>query len=444
MSKKLVIETAEVFEPLLQPARYKGAYGGRGSGKSHFFAELLIDDAMRFPGEAGEGLRGLCVREIQKSLKQSAKRLIEQKLNDFGLGEKDGFKVYDSVIKTPGDGILEFQGMQDHTAESVKSFEGFQRGWIEEGQTLSSTSLRLLRPTIRWEDVQRGLSSEIWASWNPRRRTDPVDELLRGDELPTGAIIVRANWSDNPFFPKILEQERQDCLRLTPDEYGHTWEGEYATVLKGAYYAEALALAKKQGRIGKLTADPLVKVRSYHDIGGAGKKADAYATWVVQFVGKQIYALDYYEAQGQTLAVHVNWMRDNGYDGIEVVLPHDGVNTNNVTGKRYQDHWEEAGFDVRTVPNQGPGAAMQRVQAARRLFPRIWFDAERCEPGLDALGWYHEKLDEARSIGLGPEHDWSSHGADSFGLMAVDYEEPKTNEERRRNMPRGQNSWMAS
>ena len=121
----LRIETASVFEPLLQPARQKAAFGGRGSGKSHFFAELLVEDALRFPSEAGEGLRGICAREIQKSLKDSAKFLIESKLVKLGLGEADGFKVYTDKIQTPRDGVLVFQGMQDHTSDSIKSFEGF-------------------------------------------------------------------------------------------------------------------------------------------------------------------------------------------------------------------------------------------------------------------------------------------------------------------------------
>jgi phage terminase large subunit len=175
LSRSLEIETAPVFAPLLSPARYKGAHGGRGSGKSHFFAGLLIEDAL-----AERGLLSVCVREIQKSLKESAKRLIEAKLIEFGLGEADGFKVYNEKIQTPGDGVILFQGLQDHTAESIKSLEGFKRAWIEEAQTLSATSLTLLRPTIRTE------GSEIWASWNPRRKNDPIDVLLRGLSRPTG------------------------------------------------------------------------------------------------------------------------------------------------------------------------------------------------------------------------------------------------------------------
>lgn len=407
------IPTARVFAPLLQPARYKGAWGGRGSGKSHFFAEKLIDDSLY-----EKGMLSVCIREIQKTLAQSSKRLIEAKLQDFRLGEPQGFKVFREVIQTPGDGLITFSGMQDHTAESIKSLEGFKRAWCEEAQTISANSLMLLRPTIR------APGSELWFSWNARRKSDPVDLMLRGKELPTGAIVVQANWRDNPWFTDELEQERLDCLRIEPDQYGHIWDGEYLSVAAGAYYAMALRQAKVEHRLGKVAADPLMTIRAIWDIGGTGAKADATAIWIVQFVGREIRFLDYYEAVGQPLAMHVNWLRDHGYEKALCILPHDGAAHEKITDTTYEGALRSAGFDVRVIPNQGAGAAMQRVEAARRLFPQMWFDADKCSGGLEAIGWYHEKKDEARQIGLGPEHDWSSHGADAFGLVAVAYEPP--------------------
>lgn len=223
-SLALQIPTASVFQPLLQPSRYKGAKGGRGSGKSHFFAEKLIDDSLYEPG-----LRSVCIREVQKSLKDSAKRLIEDKLQDLKLGERHGFKVFREVIETPGDGIILFQGMQDHTAESIKSLEGFVRAWVEEAQTLSATSLQLLRPTIRKE------GSELWFSWNPRSSKDPIDMLFCGESPPTDAILVTANWRDNPWFTSVLEQERQDDYANLPRAtYDHVWEGGYSDTIPDA------------------------------------------------------------------------------------------------------------------------------------------------------------------------------------------------------------------
>lgn len=417
MSRELVIDTARVFAPLLKPARYKGAWGGRGSGKSHFFAESLIEDSL-----LNKGLRGVCIREVQKTLKESSKRLIEDKLQSFGLNEADGFKVFNEVVQTPGDGIITFQGMQDHNAESIKSLEGYHRAWVEEAQTLSARSLALLRPTIREE------GSELWFSWNPRRKSDAVDLMLRGGELPTGAVVIRANWKDNPKFPAVLEQERLDCLRLQPEQYAHVWEGGYATVLEGAYYAKAIAEAREQGRIGVVGRDPLMSLRGFVDIGGTGARADAFAMWVGQFVGQQIRVLDYYEAVGQPLATHLAWMRSRGYGPgkLDIWLPHDGDTHDKVYDVSYASAFREAGYTAEVVPNQGKGAAKARIEAGRRLFPSMWFNETTCDAGLAALGWYHEKKDEARSIGLGPDHDWSSHGSDAFGLMCVVYDPPRS------------------
>lgn len=406
----------------MAPAPYKGAHGGRGSGKSHFFGELAVEDATRFPGDCGEGLRMVCIREVQKDLSQSSKRLIEDKLARLGLGEAYGFKVWKDRIETPKDGIIIFKGMNDYTAESAKSLEGFKRAWIDEAQALSARSLSLLRPTIhRWE------GAEIWASWNATRKSDAIDSFFRGPQgLPGSAILVQANWRDNPFWSAAAEAERLLELQLYPERYGHTYEGEYAKAFEGAYFAAMLAKARADGRIGKVTADPLLPLRAFIDIGGSGANADAFTIWIVQWVGQEIRVLDYYEAVGQVLASHVAWLRKRGYQDAILYLPHDGVNENNITGKRYENHLREAGFTVEPpVKNQGKGAASMRIEAVRRLGPKLYFNAETTEDsGLAALGFYHEKKDDVRNIGLGPEHDWSSHGADGFGLMAICYEEP--------------------
>jgi phage terminase large subunit len=426
----LRIETAPVFEPLLQPSRYKGAWGGRGSGKSHFFATLLVAKALSKPG-----FRGLCVREVQKSLKESAKRLIEDKIQSMGLGS--AFECLETEIKTPGAGVISFSGMKDHTAESVKSYEGYDVAWVEEAQSVSARSLSLLRPTIR------APGSELWFSWNPRRKTDPI-EMLRAADLPTGSSVVRANWSDNPWFPAELEQERQDCLRITPDQYEHIWEGDYASITEGAYFAAQLAEAKTKGRIGRVEFDPLMTVRLFVDIGGTGARADAFAMWPTQFIGREIRQRDYYEAVGQPLATHLNWLRSKGYtpDRAEFWLPHDGATNDKVYSVSYESALREAGYKVTVVPNQGKGAAAARIEALRRIFPMIWFDEETTQAGRDALGWYHEKKDDARNIGLGPEHDWSSHGADAEGLMAVAYEEPRERKAANRPQYHGSGGWM--
>lgn len=400
-----------MFLPLLQPARYKGAYGGRGSGKSHFFGELLVEECL-----AEKGTLAVCIREVQKTLAQSSKRLIEAKIRDMGVGSE--FRVFTDKIETPGDGIIIFQGMQDHTAESIKSLEGFRIADVEEAQTLSARSLTLLRPTIR------APGSSIWFRWNPRRKSDPVDDFLRVKK-PEGSVVVAANWRDNPFWTKELEAERLLDFKLYPDRYDHIWEGDYAKAFEGAYFAQGLAKARSDGRIGKVSADPLLPIRAFWDIGGSGASADAMSIWIVQFVGQEIRVLDYIEGVGQVLAFYVSELRSRGYAKAICHLPHDGINENNVTGKRYAQHLMDAEFDVPPpTPNQGRGAAAMRIEAVRRLFPKIWFNEATTEAGRDALGYYHERKDENRNVGLGPEHDWSSHAADAFGLMAICYEEP--------------------
>src|SRR6266498_3426637 len=297
-ARELRIKQAPIFEGFKPPSRYKAAYGGRGSGKSHCFANMAVQDTY-----SENGLRIVCIREVQRTLKESAKRLIEDKLLLYGLKETDGYVVYEDRIATPGGGVITFVGMNNQTAESIKSLEGYGRAWVEEAQTFSQRSLDLLRPTIR----ERG--SQIWFSWNPTRRTDPVDVLFRGDRPPSDAIVINPSWRDNPWWNETLEQERMDCLANQADQYDHIWEGAYQSITSGAYYAASLTAARGSGRIGRVYADPLLPLRAFWDIGGTGAKADHTVIWIAQFVGREIRVLDYYEAQGQPLATHVGWLR---------------------------------------------------------------------------------------------------------------------------------------
>jgi phage terminase large subunit len=212
-SSVLRIETPAVFEPLLQPARYKGAHGGRGSGKSHFFGELWLEESI------SEKLDFVCLRETLKSLEFSVKKLLESKIEAFNAGAY--FEVQDRRIFSKHGGVTIFEGMQNHTAESIKSLEGFDRAWFEEAQNASEKSLTLLRPTIRKP------GSQLWFGWNPYLNTDPIDVLLRGETLPTGAVVVQANYMDNPFLPDVLREEMEFDKRRDPDKYAHVWLGEY-------------------------------------------------------------------------------------------------------------------------------------------------------------------------------------------------------------------------
>lgn len=227
-SSTLEIPTARVFHPLLKPSRYKGVYGGRGSAKSHFFADLTIEHCVAYPG-----LRVVCIREIQRTLKESVKLLIEDKIRAFNLSNQ--FDTKSDRINTPGNGMVLFQGMQDHTADSIKSLEGFDIAYIEQAEMLTNRSIELLRPTIR--SSSRLPTSEIWAAWNPRDASDPIDALLRGPNPPRGSIVVRTNWRENPWFPAELEEERRYDEEHSPQRYAHIWEGEYEPMAVGAIWS---------------------------------------------------------------------------------------------------------------------------------------------------------------------------------------------------------------
>jgi phage terminase large subunit len=216
MSKTLQLPTPAWAEPLLKPSRYKAAHGGRGSGKSHFFGELMVEEHIY-----NQNQRSVCVREVQKSLNQSVKRLLELKIQE--MGASDYFEVQESQIKSKrGDGLIIFQGMQNHTSDSIKSLEGYDRAFVEESQSISQKSLDMLRPTIRKP------GSELWFVWNPDLPTDPVDNFFRSVDLPPeSSIVVPVNYTDNPFFPDVLRDEMEYDKRRDPDKYAWVWLGGY-------------------------------------------------------------------------------------------------------------------------------------------------------------------------------------------------------------------------
>lgn len=361
------------------------------------------------------GIAGVivCGREYQNSLAESSLAEVKAAIESepWLAAHYDCGETY---IRTR-DGRVEFAfvGLR-HNLASIKSKARILLLWVDEAEPVSETAWQVAIPTVREE------GSEIWVTWNPERKGSATDKRFR-NEPPHNSKIVELNWRDNPWFPDKLNRQREEDYERRPDTYAHVWEGEYATIIEGAYYAKHLTQAKAEGRIGRAGRDPLMTVRAHWDIGGTGAKADACAIWIDQFVGSEIRVLDYYERIGQPLSAHVEWLRSHGYSKAQCVLPHDGAQHDKVYAVSYESALRAAEFDVKVIPNMGAGAAMQRVEAARRLFPSIVFDADKTEPGREALGFYHEKRDDKREIGLGPAHDWSSHGADAFGLMCIDY-----------------------
>lgn len=403
-------------------ADVRGAFGGRGSGKTRSFAKMTAVRAHIWAQAGREGII-LCGRQFQNSLDESSleevKAAIQSEdwlLPHFDIGEK--------YIRTRcGRVDYKFTGL-DRNIDSVKSKSRILLCWVDEAEPVTEEAWTKLIPTLREED------SELWVTWNPESERSATHKRFRLSDDPRYRV-VELNWRDNPRFPAILERQRARDKLERPDRYEHIWEGDFARAMEGAYYASHLTRAREEGRIGMVAEDPHLIIRLFCDIGGTGAKADNFVFWAGQFVGTEIRWVNHYEVQGQPIAAHLNWLRSQGYTPgrAKIWLPHDGATHDRVFDVSYESAFSEAQYDVEVVPNQGKGAAMARVEEARHLFSRMRFDEVKCKAGLDALGWYHERRDENRSVGLGPEHDWASHSADAFGLGAVVHEEPVAQEE---------------
>lgn len=378
--------------------------------------------------------RAACIREIQNSLRESVRQLIIDKIQKLGLG--DFFDVLENEIRGRNGSLIIFRGMQSYNAESIKSLEGYDVAWVEEAQSLSEFSLRLLRPTIRKE------GSEIWFSWNPRHDTDAVDAFLRGPHVPKDAIVVEVNWNDNPWFPDVLRAEKDRDYAADPEMAEHVWGGGYEIVSEGAYYARLLVEAERAGRVGYFPPRPNALVKTAWDIG-----VDDYtAVWFVQDDGLHATVIDYYEASGEgaddVIATcmpelfvppkederFADWSRDEalGRLGREMpfkygvhYFPHD---------VRMREWGQGARSRVETVVKLGvkniqKGVAAKpadRIQAVRRILPVVKFHkTPRVELGMKRLRRYRRKWNDALQTYTTPEHDENSHGADAFGEYAI-------------------------
>lgn len=394
-------------------ADVRGSYGGRGSGKTRTFAKMTAVRALMWDAAGREGVI-VCGREHLNSLDDSSMAEVKLAIQSepwlaphFDIGEK--------YIRTKSKRIAyKFSGMEKKTVMSLKSKARILLLWADEAEPITDAAWDIVLPTLREED------SELWVTWNPMRKSSATDRRFRQTKDPRFKV-VELNWRDNPWFPKILERQRLRWLENDPDSYDHVWEGAYATAVKGAYFTKQLSAMRREGRLCRVAADPLMTYRLFCDIGGTGRNSDAFSMWGAQFVGREVRVLDYYEQVGQDVGHHLGWMRDHGYlpNNTGIWLPHDGATKDKVYSVSYQSAFEAADYPVEVVPNQGHGAAVARINALRRIFPAIWMNDSTTQSGVEALGWYHEKWDDERDVGLGPEHDWASHGSDAAGLMAI-------------------------
>ena len=419
----LSVEVPRALKPLLAPARYKGAYGGRGGAKSHFFAEQLL---LRCYAKT---TRAVCIREVQNSLKESVRQLLLDKLQKLGLGQF--FDPLESEIRGVNGSLIVFKGMQSYNAENIKSLEDFDIAWVEEAQTLSDKSLRLLRPTIRKD------GSEVWFSWNPRHDSDPVDKFLRGGSRPANAIIIPVNWYDNPWFPAVLTEEKDYDYANDPEMAEHVWGGGYEIITEGAYFARHIAAAERADRVGYFPHDPTLPVYTGWDLG-----VDDYTViWFFQiFGGVRVRIVDYYEASGLgadeilaealpeytqdaalAAAAMVELDRGRPFKYQRHFLPHDIGNREWGAGAKTRvQTLNTLGVPLAAIHRGVAQDPEERINATRRLLPICEFhQTKRVMLGISRLRRYSRKRNEALGTYVGPLHDENSHGADGFGEFAT-------------------------
>ncbi len=385
---------------LFEPHRYKVAHGGRGSGKSWGFARALLIQA------AGQPLRVGCFREVQKSIKDSVHKLLSDQIEALGLG---GFyEVLETQIRGANGSEFLFAGLAQHTVETIKSYEGLDRAWVEEGQAVSKRSWDVLRPTIRKD------GSEIWCTYNPELETDATHVLFVGDP-PTTAKVVEVNFSDNPWFGGVLEDERAESERKSPKDYANIWLGKCKPAVAGAIYYDQIVEAETQKRIRSVPRDPSLPVHRVWDLGFN----DSMSIILVQRVVSELAIVGYVEDSGRTLADYIADFKGDDYRGWnwgKDWLPHDGFARRHQTGKTDEEVLIGLGCKVDKTPNM---EVEQGIRQARMVFPRCYFDRTKASRLLECLKRYRRQIGIATQEPGAPLHDQYSHGADAFRYLAL-------------------------
>lgn len=412
------VRMPEAFRPLDQPYRYKVVYGGRGATKSWTFARKLLLKGVQKP------LRILCTRELQKSIKQSVHKLLCDQIAAMGLS---GFySVTETSIKGLNGTEFLFMGVK-HNPEEIKSTEGIDICWIEEAANLTESSWDIIDPTIRKDD------SEIWISFNTRFKFDHIYQLFIANEPPPGSWVKKVNHSDVPkYFPEVLRRQMEHMRSVDYEKYLHIWEGELKQLAEGAIFKDQILRAKQNGQFCRIPIESSIPVHTFWDLG----KNDHCAIWFMQEVGKEYRMIDYYENRLKDIdhycRVIKGQCRNEGVSDAENGrranylygdhhMPHD-VNVELLGMKKNRKkQFEEGGVKpVKVVPRIS--LKQQAIELARQVFPRVWFDEQRCAKGIDALSNYrYEYNDDRDAYNQNPHHDWASNGADAFMQMAQGY-----------------------
>jgi phage terminase large subunit len=410
-SKKRETMTEVAFPPkaafLFEPHRYKVMYGGRGSGKSHSAATALLVQG------AKEKHRILCTREIQKSIKDSVHKLLCDKIDDIGLGSF--YEPLETIIRGKNGTEFLFAGLANQTVSSIKSMEGCSKVWCEEAQTISKRSWDILIPTIRTE------GSEIWVTFNPELDTDPTYERFVVNPPPS-CVSVHMNYSDNPYFPEVLEQERLHCKLSNPEDYANIWEGQCRSAVEGAIYAAEVAASTSGNRICNVPYDPALKVHTVWDLGWN----DSMSIILVQKLRSEIRVLEYIEDDHKTLDHYAALLNSKMYNWGHDWLPHDGKHKDFKTGKSTADILRKFGRKVRFTPNIPVESG---IKAARMTFSQIYFDKVKAGRLVECLKRYRRSINVQTHEPGSPVHGPESHGSDCFRYLCLNTEKMHNEDE---------------
>jgi phage terminase large subunit len=398
---ELELDFPEKLDFLFEPARYKILYGGRGSGKSWGVARALIARAVQEP------IRVLCARELQNSIHDSVITLLADQIKAMGL--ESFFDIQRTAIYGKNGSEFSFAGLK-HNITSIKSFEGVNICWVEEGQSVSKTSWEVLIPTVRKPD------SEIWITFNPDLDTDETYKRFVVNP-PANAQIRKVNWSDNPWFPDVLKNELEELKSKDQDSYLNIWEGHTRQMLDGAVYANELRKAQEENRIRDFIIDKSIVVNTFWDLGWA----DMTSIWFVQTIpGGEVRVIDFYQNCQKTIDHYVHVLQDKGYVYKDWWLPHDAENKN-MTGKSVKDILQTMGKPVRITPKL---SVADGINAARTLLNRAFIHESNCADGLQNLRHYRYDVDpNTKMFSNTPLHDQHSHAADAWRYVAVGIDE---------------------
>ena len=393
-----LLQITEKLSPLFRPKRYKVLFGGRGGGKSWAVAGALLTMA------ANRRLRVLCAREIQKSMRDSVHRLLKDQVTKLGL--ESFYMVFDNEIRGKNGSLFVFTGLQAHTVDSIKSFEGVDIVWVEEAHSVSKRSWDVLIPTIRKPN------SEIWLTLNPDMDTD--ETYQRFIATPSDdTFLCEINWRDNPWFPDVLDEERLKAKRImNQEDYEHIWEGKPRTVADGAIYQHELINLYRENRVTNVPYDPELPVHTVWDLGWN----DAMTIGLVQKGAQDIRIIGYIESSHRTLDWYVKQLETFDYRWGTDYLPHDGRTRNFQTGKSTEEMLRSLGR--RSVMVQSATSVEEGIKAARMLFPKCYFDKDNTARLLECLKRYRRDVHTKTGEPMKPLHDEFSHGADMFRYLA--------------------------